>query len=122
MRELTDLHYPKAERIRMVLDNLSTHSAGALYQTFSAEEARRMRRLEFHYVPKHATWLNIVEIEIGVLASQSLHRRIESYARLSAEVPPGKSSATPPALASTGASQPKRPAPRWAAPIQGPQT
>ena len=60
MRELTDLHYPKAERIRVVLDNLSTHSAGALYQTFSADEARRLlRRLKFHYVPKHASWLNI---------------------------------------------------------------
>jgi hypothetical protein len=69
MRELTDLHYPKAERIRVVLDNLSTHSAGALYQSLPACEARRvLRRLEFHYVPKHASWLNMVEIEIGVLA------------------------------------------------------
>src|SRR5262249_3923810 len=58
MRELTDVHYPKAECIRLVLDNLSTHSAGALYQTFPADEARRvLRRLEFHYVPKHASWL-----------------------------------------------------------------
>jgi transposase len=86
MREITDVHYPSAERIRVVLDNLSTHSAGALYQTFPADEARRMlRRLEFHYVPKHASWLNMVEIEIGVLASQCLDRRIESYARLVAE-------------------------------------
>jgi transposase len=86
MRELTDVHYPKAERIRVVLDNLSTHSAGALYQSFPAAEARRvLRRLEFHYVPKHASWLNMVEIEIGVLASQCLDRRIESYARLVAE-------------------------------------
>ena len=86
MRELTDVHYPEAERIRVVLDNLSTHSAGALYQTFPADEARRvLRRLEFHYVPKHASWLNMVEIEIGVLASQCLDRRIESYARLVAE-------------------------------------
>ncbi len=60
MRDLTDVHYPKAERIRVVLDNLSTHSAGALYQTFPADEARRvLRRLEFHYVPKHASWLNM---------------------------------------------------------------
>ena len=87
MRELADLHYPKAERIRVVLDNLSTHSAGALYQTFPADEARRvLRRLEFHYVPKHASWLNMVEIEIGVLATQCLDRRIESYAQLRAEV------------------------------------
>jgi hypothetical protein len=86
MRELADLHYPKAERIRVVLDNLSTHSPGALYQTFPADEARRvLRRLEFHYVPKHASWLNMVEIEIGVLASQCLDRRIESYTRLVAE-------------------------------------
>ena len=87
MRELTDVHYPKAERIRVVLDNLSTHSAGALYQSFPAAEARRvLRRLEFHYVPKHASWLNMVEIEIGVLASQCLDRRIESYARLVTEI------------------------------------
>jgi transposase len=86
MRDLADCHYPEAERIRVVLDNLSTHSAGALYQSFSAEEARRVRRrLEFHYVPKHASWLNIVEIEIGVLARQCLDRRIDSYERLIAE-------------------------------------
>jgi hypothetical protein len=86
MRELTDVHYPAAERIRVVLDNLSTHSAGALYQTFPADEARRvLRRLEFHYVPKHASWLNMVEIEIGVLVSQCLDRSIESYTRLLAE-------------------------------------
>jgi transposase len=86
MRELTDIHYPDAERIRVVLDNLSTHSPGALYQTFPADEARRiLRRLEFHHVPKHASWLNMVEIEIGVLARQCLDRRIASYARLVAE-------------------------------------
>jgi transposase len=87
MRELCDVHFPKAERIRVVLDNLSTHSAGALYQAFPAAEARRMlRRLEFHYTPKHASWLNIVEIEIGVLRSQCLDRRIATKARLIAEV------------------------------------
>jgi hypothetical protein len=86
MRQLTDVHYPGAERIRVVLDNLSTHSAGALYQTFPADEARRvLRRLEFHYVPKHASWLNMVEIEIGVLVRQCLDRRIDSYTRLVAE-------------------------------------
>jgi transposase len=87
MRELSDVHFPKAERIRVVLDNLSTHSAGALYQAFPAGEARRMlRRLEFHYTPKHASWLNMVEIEIGVLRSQCLDRRIATKARLIAEV------------------------------------
>ena len=69
-----------------ICDNLSTHSAGALYQTFPAEEARRLlRRLEFHYVPKHGSWLNMVEIEIGVLAAQCLDRRIESIKQLAAE-------------------------------------
>src|SRR6202167_5983653 len=87
MRELTDVHYPDAEYIRVVQDNLSTHSAGALYQTFPPAEARRLlRRLEFHYVPKHASWLNMVEIEIGVLRSQCLDRRIESHQRLVSEV------------------------------------
>src|SRR6516162_3245489 len=85
MRDLVDVHYPVAERIRVVLDNLSTHSAGALYQTFPADEARWvLRRLEFHYVPKHASWLNMVEI--SVLASQCLDRRIDSYTRLVAEI------------------------------------
>ena len=75
MHELAEVHLPAAERTRVVLDNLSTHSAGALYQTFTPDEARRvLRRLEFHYVPKHASWLNMVEIEIGVLAAQCLDR------------------------------------------------
>ena len=70
-----------------VLDNLSTHSAGALYETFPAPEARRlMRRLEFHYVPKHASWLNMVEIEIGVLRGQCLDRRIDDPKRLRREI------------------------------------
>ena len=61
MRELVDVHYPHAEQIRVVLDNLSTHTQGALYDTFPPEEARRiLRRLEFHYTPKHASWLNMV--------------------------------------------------------------
>ena len=86
MRDLADVPFPKAARIRVVLDNLSTHSAGALYQTFPAEEARRLlRRLEFHYVPKHASWVNMVEIEIGVLAAQCLDRRIESIKQLAVE-------------------------------------
>jgi len=85
MRDLVDAHYPAAKRIRVALDNLSTHSAGALYQTFPADEARRvLRRLEFHYVPKHASWLNM--IEIGVLSGQCLDRRIDSYGRLVAEI------------------------------------
>lgn len=69
-----------------MLDNLSTHSAGKLYQAFPPAEARRLqRRLEFHYVPKHASWLNMV-IEIGVLRSQCLDRPIDSKQRLVSEV------------------------------------
>lgn len=87
MRDLVDVHYPKAERIRVVLDNLSTHTPSALYQTFPADEARRiLRRLEFHYVPKHASWLNMVEIEIGVLKGQCLARRIGDRATLASEI------------------------------------
>src|SRR6202051_879116 len=83
MRELSDVHFPEADRIRVVLDNLSTHSPGALYQAFPPCEARRvLRRLEFHYVPKHASWLNMVEIEIGVLRGQCLDRRIATPERL----------------------------------------
>ena len=87
MRELTDVHFPQAERIRVVLDNLSTHFPGSLYQAFPPCEARRvLRRLEFHYVPKHASWLNMVEIEIGVLRSQCLDRRIATKEQLVSEI------------------------------------
>jgi hypothetical protein len=87
MRDLVDRHYPRADLIRVVLDNLSTHSAGALYEAFPAPEARRiLRRLEFHYTPKHASWLNMVEIEIGVLRGQCLDRRIDHPHMLIAEI------------------------------------
>ena len=87
MRELVDEHYPMAEQIRVVLDNLSTHTPAALYETFAPEEARRiLRRLEFHYTPKHASWLNMVEIEIGVMVKQCLDRRIPDKATLICEI------------------------------------
>lgn len=87
MRELTDIHFPEAEKLRVVLDNLSTHSPAALYSAFPPAEARRvLRRLEFHYTPKHASWLNMVEIEIGVLRSQCLSRRIATRERLVSEI------------------------------------
>ena len=87
MRDLTDVHFPDAEHIRVVLDNLSTHSAAALYKAFPAPEARRILcRIEFHYTPKHASWLNMVEIEIGVLRSQCLDRRIDTWERMVFEV------------------------------------
>ena len=87
MRELVDVHYPKAELIRVVLDNLSTHAPAALYEAFEPSEARRiLRRIEFHYTPKHASWLNMVEIEIGVMVGQCLDRRIGDKAALASEI------------------------------------
>jgi transposase len=87
MRDLVDVHYPEAERIRVVLDNLSAHTPSALYQTFEPAEARRiLSRHEFHFTPKHASWLNMVEIEIGVMVSQCLDRRIPDKATLVAEI------------------------------------
>lgn len=87
MRDLVDIHYPEAKRIRVVLDNLSTHTEAALYRTFPADEARRiLRRIEFHFVPKHASWLNMVEIEIGVMKKQCLDRRIGERELLCSEL------------------------------------
>lgn len=76
IRELAD-HYQQAKKITLVMDNLNTHSAGSLYETFLPEEARRIRdRFEFVYTPKHGSWLNIAEIELNVLIRQCLNRRI----------------------------------------------
>ena len=87
MKELVDVHYPHADVIRVVLDNLSTHTESALYQTFPPAEARRiLRRIEFHYTPVHASWLNMVEIEISALARQCLNRRIGDMETLAEEV------------------------------------
>jgi len=87
MRELVDVDFPQAERIRVVMDNLSTHTPGALYEAFPPDEAHRLlERLEFHFTPKHASWLNMVEIEIGVLKGQCLDRRIDDRARLEQEI------------------------------------
>jgi transposase len=87
MRELVDVDFPQADQIRVVMDNLSTHTPGALYETFPAAQAHRiLRRLEFHFTPKHASWLNMAEIEIGVLKSQCLDRRIDTYERLEREI------------------------------------
>lgn len=77
MQALVDEHYPRAQKIRLVLDNLNTHTPAALYRTFEPAEARRiLRRLEFHYTPKHGSWLNQVEIEFSVLHRQCLSGRI----------------------------------------------
>lgn len=87
LRDLVDRHYPRAEKIRVILDNLSTHSGASLYNNFAPQEARRiLRKIEFHYTPKHASWLNMVEIEIGVLRTQCLDRRIAERAELESEI------------------------------------
>ena len=87
MRDLVADHYPDQPLIRVVLDNLSTHHAGSLYEAFPPAEARRiLRRIEFHYTPKHGSWLNMAEIEIGVLGSQCLDRRIPDREMLAREV------------------------------------
>jgi len=77
MKDLVDIHYPEADKIRVVMDNYNTHKAASLYKAFAAPEARRLlKKLEFNYTPKHASWLNMVEIEIGNMNQQCLDRRI----------------------------------------------
>jgi hypothetical protein len=87
MRWLVDDRYPTADKIRVVLDNLNTHRAASLYAAFAPQEARRiLRKLEFHYTPKHGSWLNMAEIEFSVLQRQCLDRRIPDEATLRREV------------------------------------
>ncbi len=87
MKWLVDAAFPRATKIRLVMDNLATHSRGALYERFEPEEARRiLRKLEFHFTPKHASWLNMAEIELSVLARQCLSRRIADKQKLKREV------------------------------------
>src|SRR5437764_5712477 len=87
IRELVDVHYPDAERIVLVMDNLNTHTPASLYEAFEPAEAKRLAdKLEIHPTPKHGSWLNIAEIELSVLARQCVDRRIDSRARLTQEV------------------------------------
>lgn len=87
IHELVDVHYPKAEKIVLVMDNLSTHSPAALYQTFPAPEARRiLEKLEIHYTPVHGSWLNMAEIELSALARQCLSRRIATVEELKQQI------------------------------------
>jgi hypothetical protein len=77
MKDLVDVYYPHADTIRVVLDNLNTHTPAALYEAFEPAEARRIvRKLEFHYTPKHGSWLNMAEVEFAVLSTQCLDRRL----------------------------------------------
>jgi hypothetical protein len=87
LKELSDTHFPEARKIALVQDNLSTHKPASLYEAFPAAEARRLvERFEWHYTPKHGSWLNMAESELGVLSSQCLDRRIPDKQALIEEV------------------------------------
>jgi hypothetical protein len=87
IKELLEEHYPTAKKVRLVCDNLNTHTGGALYQAFPAAVAKRLcDRLEFHPTPKHGSWLNMAETELSVLAGQCLDRRMDSAVFVTAEV------------------------------------
>ena len=87
MRNLSDVIYPQAEKIVIVMDNLNTHSPASFYEAFEPEEARRLtNRFEFHFSPKHGSWLNMAEIELGILIRQCLSRRIPDKSMLVSEV------------------------------------
>ena len=84
---LVDERYPEAEVIRLVLDNLNTHCPGSLYEAFEPAEAKRLvEKLEFHYTPKHGSWLNMAEIELSIIQRQCLNRRIADEEMLKREV------------------------------------
>jgi hypothetical protein len=87
VKGMLEERYPQATKVRLVMDNLNTHSAASLYETFEPEEARRLaRRLEIHYTPKHGSWLNVAEIELSVLSRQCLDRRIPEIGLMRTEV------------------------------------
>lgn len=83
IKELLEVHYPMAEKVRLVMDNLNTHTIGSLYEAFPPAQALALaKRLEIHYTPKHGSWLNIAEIELNVMTMQCLDRRIPSIVEL----------------------------------------
>lgn len=87
IKQLLDVDYPKSKKVKLVCDNLNTHSIASLYQAFPAEEAHRLaRRLEIHHTPRNGSWLNIAEIELSVLTEQCLDRRIPSADKLNKEI------------------------------------
>lgn len=87
LKDLSDIHFPAAQKITLVQDNLNTHAKASLYEAFPAGEARRLaERFEFHYTPKHGSWLDMAESELGVLSSQCLDRRIPDKQTLVGEV------------------------------------
>jgi hypothetical protein len=87
LEALSDTHFPNAKRIVLVQDNLSTHKPASLYEAFAPDKARRLvERFEWHYTPKHGSWLNMAESELAALASQCLGRRIADRQKLKAEI------------------------------------
>jgi hypothetical protein len=87
VKELVDELYPSAEKIVLVMDNLNTHGVPSLYEAFEPAEAKRIAdKLEIHYTPKHGSWLDMAEIELGILSRQCLDRRIEDIEKLTHEV------------------------------------
>ena len=93
IRELLEVHYPDAECVRLVMDNLNTHAAASLYEAFEPSESRRLvERLEIIHTPKHGSWLNIAEIELNVLGRQCLNRRIPDQPTLQREIAAWESS------------------------------
>ena len=111
VRRLVDEDYPNKERIVLVMDNLNTHHPASLYAAFEPAEALRIaERLEIHYTPKHGSWLNIAEIELGVLARQCLDRRIPTREFLHRKPEHGRSNETGMRFEWTGVSPPRTPA------------
>jgi hypothetical protein len=89
LKDLSDVHFPNAEKIVLVQDNLNTHAPASLYEAFEPAEARRLvERFEWHYTPKHGSWLNLAESELAILSSQCLDRRIPDAQMLTREVEP----------------------------------
>jgi hypothetical protein len=87
VRDLVEIHYPHAEKIRLVQDNLNTHDGASLYEAFRPERARRiLDRIEFHYTPKHGSWVNMAETEISIMNGQCLDRRLDDPALIAREV------------------------------------
>lgn len=87
MKDIVDIHYTEAEKVIIVMDNLNTHKIGSLYDAFEPEEARRIaEKIEIHYTPKHGSWLNMAEVEIGVMAKQCLSKYIPTLEQMESEV------------------------------------
>jgi len=87
MKDLVDIHYPEADKICVVLDNLNTHKLSSLYELYEPEEARRIvKKLEFHYTPVHGSWLNMAKIEISALSKQCTGRKIGNIDKLQQEI------------------------------------